>query len=224
MNRWILNILGLTAITALALSGWAAFRVGRLAESVSVAADNLRLPDLTPTLDRANQTLDSLTPAISKADTAFGNLANATGDWSEASKAQARDVRTLLAAGGRTLDALTEDAQTIKAQTATVGSAATGALQEATTDLQTANGSIQAFQPLLSHSDAILEHMDERITSFAPLETNLTNVTAHMSQITFDGQQVSDDATRKYFEPMPWYKKALSPAVTAFKIARLLPW
>jgi hypothetical protein len=85
------------------VAGWAFYQWGKAA------------PDLAPTLAAMNQSIARLNPVITNANTAFKNLADATGDWSDSSKAQARDVRALLSAGGRTLDAVTEDAHAGKA-------------------------------------------------------------------------------------------------------------
>jgi hypothetical protein len=35
----------------------------------------------------------------------------------------------------------------------------------------------------------------------------LAGITGHANAITGDAQRVSDDLTRRYFAPSPWYKK-----------------
>lgn len=82
---------------------------------------------------------------VAHADTAFKNLADATGDWSDASKQQARDVRSLLSASGRAADALTEDAKALKL-TIDAGTESAHAVTKA---VATADTTIEAAQPVL---------------------------------------------------------------------------
>ena len=218
MNRWIVNALGLAGIAVLLLLGWAAFQLG--AAAIVLRAD---LPDLAPTVVKLNGTLDSVAPVIAHADTAFANLSDATGDWSDASKQQARDVRALLASGGRAVDAVTEDARALKG---TAG-AATALLDQGQADLVTANETIAAIDPALRDADQTLSDLDALLKdrSITATLANLQNITAQGQAILGDARSVADSATAKYFKPLPWYRRAVPYVTTGAKIAAYaLPW
>jgi hypothetical protein len=194
MNRTILNLLGLAGIAALSLIGWAAFGLHQTEDAISDAAKSGKITvqiDTSPKVtERLVKLFDAANPAISKADTAFGNLADASGDWSDASKQQARDVRALLAAGGRAVDAVTEDAKALKG-TAT---GATVLLATANTDLVTAQPALAALPPLLTaytqsgnDLDALLR--DKAITATL---TNVQAMTAQGAGILGDVRQETD--------------------------------
>lgn len=54
------------------------------------------VPDLNPVVKHLDNTLSKLDTIADHADAAAKNVADATGDWSDTSKAQARDVRTTI--------------------------------------------------------------------------------------------------------------------------------
>jgi hypothetical protein len=127
-----------------------------------------------------NQSIAHLNPVITNANTAFKNLADATGDWSDSSKAQARDVRALLSASGRTLDAVTEDAHAVKPaieSVQTTSEAATGVLAQAQVDLVSLNAPIKRLDPLLLDVDDSVQDINATIKENSPiLHTMLVNV------------------------------------------------
>ena len=55
--------------------------------------------------------------------------------------------------------------------------------------------------------------------------TNAEQITWNANEITFDAKRVADDATKKYFTPLPWWRKAIPYATAGAKIAAYaLPW
>ncbi len=166
----------------------------------------------TATLAKVNTVLDGINPVISKADTAFGNLADATGDWSDSSKQQARDVRALLAASGRAVDAMTEDAQaargTLNAFTGTAN-ALTGTANGATETLAEGKRTVAAAQPLMAAYTATGYDLHRILTrkEIGEILDHAAGTIGHIDAMTGDGQRVGDDLTRRYFTPEPWWKK-----------------
>lgn len=173
-------------------------------------------PDLTPTVAKMNASMDKLIPLLAKADTAMGNLSDATGDWSDASKQQARDVRALLASGGRAVDAVTEDAKALKPAIVT----AQGTAQAASDALGEAQGTIHAAQPLLASLTRNSDDVGQIIKDNAPsLHLTLENAqvtTSNIAGVTSDLRKVSDKAASDYLAPKPWYLKVGRYASDAF--------
>ena len=189
----ILRTMFLAALTAFGC--WALYRVG-------LAADALRLPDVAPTLARANTVLEN-------ADAATKNLADATGDWSDASKEQTRDVRAALAAGGRLLDATTEDAKALKPAIQSVqktADAATGLTLQATSTLQTIDSKAG---PLLDAYAGAGRDLDAMIQDNSPsvktVLVNFAGMTDSGNGILADGKKVADKETAEYLKAhTPW--------------------
>jgi hypothetical protein len=117
---------------------------------------------------------------------------------------------------------------TAKALTKTAN-AGTGTLNAATATLGEGKTTIQAAQPLLAAFTAAANDLDKAIKTTAPrIDATMSNVqeisgaTAH---IVNDGQRVADDATERYFKPLPWWRKALVPVTAGAKIVSyILPW
>jgi hypothetical protein len=171
-----------------------------------------------PASGKTDTVLDQIIPVVVKANTAFGNLADATGDWSDASKQQARDVRALLSASGRTLDAATEAGKSAKG----TADAATQSLNALTDTLGEGKRTIAAAQPLLAaytasgiDLDALLkdQSIHRTIGNLDRLSLAMAGTTENMQGMTGDGKRVADDLTKKYFTPEPWWRKV---APTAF--------
>lgn len=146
------------------------------------------------------------------ADAAAQNLADATGDWSDASKAQARDVRTMLAASGRALDGVTEDTKALKAELDALHQttdAATGLTVALTGTTETANKTIGGVQPLLASYTAAGDSLNELLKRKAIGETfdNLASISRSGAGILADGRKVADKATADYLRPVPWWKQ-----------------
>jgi hypothetical protein len=159
--------------------GWSFYQWGKAA------------PDLAPTLAAMNQSIAHLNPVITNANTAFKNLADATGDWSDSSKAQARDVRALLSAGGRTLDAVTEDAHAVKPaieSVQTTSEAATGVLAQAQVDLVSLNAPIKSLNPLILNAGDAVDDLDALLKDRAVHQTldNLADTTGSVKGLSSD--------------------------------------
>jgi hypothetical protein len=115
---------------------------------------------------------------------------------------------------------------TVNALTQTAN-AATGSAQAAAGALAGVERTVAAAQPLLSHSDAVVVDLDRRVNDprvdalLADMHSEMVSANA----ITADARRVADDATAKYFKPLPWYRKALPYLTTGAKIAAYaLPW
>ncbi len=214
------GLLGVSILAVLSI-GWAAYSVGNLARSTTV-------PDLAASVDKLNTALDTINAPCVGDQPCRGTLGSINkaivkiGDMAVTSQRQVAQTGALVTATAKTMAQAGESITEVSGKLSGAADAATGMLTQAQTDLQTANGTIQAFQPLISHSDAAVQDLDARITALAPIETSLTNVTAHLSQITFDGQQVSDDLTEQYFTPKPLWKKALGYLGDGFDFGALV--
>ena len=170
-----------------------------------------------PDKNKINALILHADSSITHADTAFKNLADATGDWSDASKQQARDVRALLSASGRTLDAIGEDAHAAKETL----SALTGTAQELSSTTRTANETIGGLQPLtrqLAQNGAALERTtdaatarinDDRITR---LVANLEAITGSGAGIMADSKTVADYAKDRITKPQTFRQKIMGKA------------
>ncbi len=116
----------------------------------------------------------------------------------------------------------------------TMAQAGTETLNTATETLGEGKRTIAAAQPLLSSltratdaSTLSIQHFDVLLTSkdLATAMRNSASMTASGAEIMVDAKRVADDATRKYFRPTPWYRKAFPFLTTGAKIASYaLPW
>ena len=206
MDKRILNTLGLLLIASLCLTVWGGFGLCR---SASIALDKWG-----NAANGLNTSLEVVNPVIHKADIAFGNLADATGDWSDSSKQQARDVRALLAASGRTLDAVTEDAYAAKTTLHSIGKTAdagTGSLYALTDTLGEGKRTIAAAQPLLASYTRSGDDLDALLKrkAIGEIMDHAAGILSHTEAMTADGHKVADKATADYFRPTRWYMQPI---------------
>lgn len=224
MNRYLANTLGVALLAVLGIVGWAAWRVGALAESVKV-------PDFTQSVTKLNAALDTVNRPCSPGP--CGTLANVdkltvkAGDVAVTTQRQVAQTGTLVTATAHDLATVGDSVRQVAAILSGTATAATSTIQQAQTDLQTANGTIASLQPLLGHADSTVADFDALLKNPAIPETmqNAEQITWNWNEISYDGKRLADDATKRYFTPAPWYRKALPYTEAGAKIAAYaLPW
>lgn len=212
---------------ALLLVSWHA--VGML-DALHLAAWNVSVAtyEAKPTVQKANATLDAINAPcvgfhgsvtcgpIAQLSQTEKNVGILAGQGAEQIKQSAKLV-----------DAASEAVTGAAADVHTLAVAGTGTLDES-------KRTIAAAQPLLASltrtSDAstlAVQHFDALIQSRDIAETlhHASEVTISADEIAQDGRRVADDATRRYFTPQPWYRRALPYVTTGAKIAAYaLPW
>ena len=122
----------------------------------------------------------SIASIIAKADVAVGNLADATGDWGDASKAQTRDVRVTLYEANRLLSdfrvVAKKSGDAVDAMH-TATDAGTTMLNQTTEVLNAGKATVDALPPLLNAYTQTGLDLDTIIKDTAtPLHTTLAHV------------------------------------------------
>ena len=234
MNKWLLNSIGVALLAVLGLGTWGGFG---LTKQAYIALQNLgneaeELQRTTADIQRTVNTLsgpckdiqgDYICPPLTQLSQTEKNIGILAGKSAQ----QTMQVGTLVTAVARNLDTVGDSVKHVAGNLSGTAQAATGTLQQARTDLEAANGSIQAFQPLLGHADATVQDFDTLLKDPTIPETltNAEQITWNANEITFDAKRVADDATKKYFTPLPWWRKAIPYATAGAKIAAYaLPW
>ena len=224
MNKWLLNSIGVALLAVLGIVGWAAWRIGIVAKSI-------KIPDFVQIAYKLDLALDTVNRPCAPGP--CGTLAEANkgivkvGDAIVTTQLQERAIAPHTIAAVDALNGAAGKLGDAAGNLSGTAQAATGTLQQARTDLEAANGSIQAFQPLLGHADATVQDFDTLLKDPTIPETltNAEQITWNANEITFDAKRVADDATKKYFTPLPWWRKAIPYATAGAKIAAYaLPW
>lgn len=206
MRAWLTNLLLLVSIAAVSLTGWAAWRVGVLARSISI-------PDLTATVGKLNQALDTVNHPCAPGP--CGTLANVdkltikVGDLAVTSQRQEAQVGVLVAATASNLNTVGDSVKQVAGSLQKTADASTDSLKAATADLQTAQPSIAAFQPLLTSytatGDTLNQFLKTNTTNWTLTGSNVQLITAHMSGILYDGQAMMDKTKDDYLRKRtPW--------------------
>lgn len=127
-------------------------------------------------------------------------------------------------------DALTEAAHS----GSTAALAVSGTADQATATLRTTESTVQAFQPLAASltrttdaSTRAVQDFDAMLRSpdLSQAIQHANGTLGHVDGMTGDAQRVSDDLTRRYFAPVPWYKKVGQGAEFGVKVGnKLLGW
>lgn len=219
MNRWIANGIGLSAMGALCICGWAFYQVGSLAHdnranvlattgAIKIATDpkGAGLPtifnesrDVTIALLRPCK---AGLPASCGLIPAIGQVATATGSTTASIGQQIAQTQPLLQ-------------NAAAAVTATAGNlnktidAATETALQARADLNTLNDSLGATGPLLeayTQSGRDLNAILER-PAIGQLLDSSAAVTQNAAGISADGKKITDKLTSDYLSPQPWWKK-----------------
>jgi hypothetical protein len=164
VNKYILNTLGLTAILALCAIAWGAWRVGVLADSVKV-------PDISATVAKANGTLDVASATFASLSgpckdfqgdyvcpplTQLSQTEKNIGILAGQSALQVKQTGALVAATAQNLNTVGDSVKQ-------VATAATDTLQQARTDLVTADGTIAAAKPVLNNLAATESDLDAAV-------------------------------------------------------------
>jgi len=211
MNQW--RPISICAVLAF-LTGLSVWGISGLTKHAIRTLD--RWGDAAPDRSKVSALLSQGVSATANADRAAQNLADATGDWSDASKQQARDVRTMLAATGRAIDGVTEDTKALKSELEAMHrttDAATGLTLALSQDAKTANETIKAAQPLMAsltrNSDDINGVIRTEAPAFHATLVSVQGIAASGDGILADGRKVADKATADYLKPVKWYMQPI---------------
>lgn len=207
------------ASTLAALSVWGACGLTR---HVIIAVD--RWGSAAPTYGKIDAVLDHLNRPCKGASgpDACGTLAQINKTAIDAGDAIVRTQLIERTAQPHIVAAMDEFGQTAKHLSSTADSlsgtahSATRTLDAATDTIGEGKRTIAAAQPLLSQltaNGASLQATTDTLNdtlkrkAVGEMLDNLAGITGHANAITGDAQRVSDDLTRRYFAPSPWYKK-----------------
>jgi hypothetical protein len=207
------------ASTLAALSVWGACGLTR---HVIIAVD--RWGSAAPTYGKIDAVLDHLNRPCKGASgpDACGTLAQINKTAIDAGDAIVRTQLIERTAQPHIVAAMDEFGQTAKHLSSTADSlsgtahSATRTLDAATDTIGEGKRTIAAAQPLLSQLtangaslQATTDTLNDTLKRKAVGETldNLAGITGHADALMDDGQRVGDDLTRRYFAPVPWYKK-----------------
>ena len=198
----------LRTIGVLAICGCACFCLWR----VSVAADAVRLPNVQPTLDRANATLD----AINAPCTGFHGSVTC-GPLAQLSQT-AKNVGIVagqsalqVKQSGKLIDAAATAVQEVSQHASRTADAATGTLTAATETLGEGKRTIAAAQPLLEAYTRTGNDLDAMIQENSPsvrrVLVNAADMTASGNGILYDAKLMADKTREDYLRPQtPWMK------------------
>jgi hypothetical protein len=171
----------------------------------------LKLPDLSPTVSRANTALDTLNRPCK--GVSCGTLASVDkvivkiGDIAVDTQMQVRQSGTLINAASESL------ASTSRHLDAAIDTANTqlthlGPLLDAGRDAAASVApAMQSLQPVLANADGAVGDFRRFLTAPA-LNASISNVdsmTAAWARISTNGARVTDKMTADYFKPVPWY-------------------
>jgi hypothetical protein len=219
MNTTIKVASAVGAITLAALSVWG---MSGLTRHIIIAVD--RWGAAAPTAGKTDAVLDHLNRPCkgSSGPDACGTLAQINKTAIDAGDAIVRTQLVERAAQPHIISAMDEFGQTAKHLSSTADSlsgtarAATGTLASATGAIDEGKRTIASAQPLLAQLtangaslQATTDTLNDTLKRKAVSEMldNLAGITRHANAITGDAQRISDDLTRRYFAPSPWYKK-----------------
>jgi hypothetical protein len=205
-------LLVLTVTLAVGAVGFAAYRafdhIADAGKKVGAAADGI-----TATLAIVNRPCASvdekgkllLDGPICELDEAIHDVRKIT----TASGEQVKQTGLLISATAKMMDGAAGDVHTVSGALAGTANAATGTLTAATGTLDEGKRTIQAAQPLLVSYTRSGDDLDTLLKRKAIGDTldSLAGITSHADAITGDAQRVSDDLTRRYFAPVPWWHK-----------------
>jgi hypothetical protein len=210
------------AAGAIALAAIAVWGACSLTRHVIVAVD--RWGAAAPTAGKTDAVLDHINRPCKGASgpDACGTLAQINKTAIDAGDAIVRTQLIERSTQPHIISAMDEFGQTAKRLSITADSlsatanAATGTLGQATDTLAEGKRTIAAAQSLLSQltaNGASLQATTDTLNdtlkrkAVGEMLDNLAGITGHANAITGDAQRVSDDLTRRYFAPSPWYKK-----------------
>jgi len=212
-------------ITALcAMCVWGSFVLGH---HVIAAVDKWgdAAPDLKPTLEAINRPCGPGKPC--------GLLANVNktvvkvGDAIVTTQMQERAITPHTVTAMDTLNMAAQKLSKTADSISGTATAATGSLTALTGTLGEGKRTIAAAQPLLEAYTRSGNDLDALLKSKAVYDTlDATSATTeHIAGITGDLQSVSDDMRKRYFAPVPWWKKIAGGAEFTIKAGnKALGW
>ena len=234
MNRTLSNLIGVALLAVLGIVGWAAWEGGMMAAenraSVKAAAASAKdgVPDVfAESRDVTIAMLRPCKPGPCGLIPGMNATIGAIGSTVTTMQQQVAQTGTLITATAHNLDTVGDSVKQVAGSLSATAAAATGTLNAATDDVIAAKVPIAKMGPLLDAYTATGTHLDALLTNPAIPEMmkNGQAASGDFDEIAFDGRRIADDATKKYFTPLPWYRKALPYVTTAAKIsAYALPW
>jgi hypothetical protein len=184
----------------------------------AIGYSTLKLPDLAPTLARANTALDTINHPCAPGP--CGTLANVdklvvkVGDIAVDTQRQVRQSGTLINAASQSLtstsqhlDAAIGTANVQLTHIAPLLDAVRGAADAIPGTLKHVNDAADGVTPILANADGAVSDFRRFLTAPA-LNATLSNVdalTAAWARISTNGAKITDKMTADYFKPTPWY-------------------
>lgn len=210
MNRTLANLLGLVSIIAVCAVAWAAISVALLADSA-----RLSLPDLSPSVTKLNQALDTVNhpcaPGPCGTLATVNKLTVKVGDLAVTSQLQEAHVGQLVTATAHNLDRAGDSVQQVASALSGTATAATGTLQQARVNLVSMDADLTAARPLIDAYTQSGRDLDGILTDnrahIASTLANVDGMAASGNGILGDARKVSDKLTNDFVAPKPWWKK-----------------
>jgi hypothetical protein len=217
MSRWLQLALGVTAVTAVALLCWGAFGLNQ---------------HLIVAIDHMNDAAVGVTQTVAKVNGKNGTVAEVD-KLILASKSLLVHTDMVVAHEDRQLaryDAyvgqMADDVHSTMLTTQDTLKTTQGAVSTLTTDIQTANESIAALQPLLEASRHTLLDVDARVNdpNITATVTNIQGMTGAGVGILNDTHRVTQKLADDFTAQKPWYRRLgtdIEDIVKVFAGARL---
>lgn len=212
MNRWIANALGSVSIGAVCILGWTSYQVGSAVKenraNIRMAVSNSKTGLADVFAESRDVTIALLKPCKPGKPESCGlipgvqQVAANTGSVTVAVRDQLDQTQPLIRNAAAAVSSMSDHLNK-------TADAATLATLQARADLETLNGSLLQFQPLLTaytRSGDDLNAILERKTITQSID-NFASITGSAAGILSDGKKVTDKATADYLDPKPWWKK-----------------
>jgi hypothetical protein len=166
---------------------------------------------------RIKQTTDQLQPVIANVNVAAQNLADASGDESDAVRQQIADLRQLTGQATALLGQTTTTVQALNGPINGLGRSLddVGSLAEALKGtVEAARPVVLALQPLPAKVGAAVDayaqagvDLDAQLKNDAVRKTltHIESITDSGAGIMADSKRITDKVTADYMKPVPWY-------------------
>lgn len=219
MNRWILNAVGLSAVGALLLLGWAGFEVGSTARAISPQV-SLLLQRLTPGKGKPDALIDA---AYNFIHNTSDNLNRPCGAGKPCGTL-AQTNKTVVKVGDAVVTTQLIERKTAQEASQTLS----GVAQHVKDATDASTGLLQAGTTALNRLPALEDASTEAVKNFDRLVSSKSlsdaidgaaGVTQHANAISGDLQRVADKATADYLKPVPWWKQPIQKGAAFIDIA-----
>jgi chromosome segregation ATPase len=212
--RSVCNPAILASAVLLSISSCQVYRVGK---RVSLSID--RINSKTGILARAEGIEQKTFATLKNIDDLTGQLNDAAGDWSDASKQESQNILGITKHADNTLSGVDDTIGTASDQIAQLEPIlrdADTAVKQVNTDLQTANTTIASAQPLIDQSKVAVTDLDKILKDKAVGETmanvnRLTLASANTMEqwdgISTNFNKMSARVEKDFDSPKPWYTK-----------------